>query len=163
MADGEEYVFSPMNMTFLWPDPLEDRHKEYNRFFDLDDENRAHLNYWLEQKLPRDPRRPHFFVLDDGFLAVRRADERSSVTFVFGDGLLEVFRQFVLETGIARGLKFKHWRVDADHIQHLLNLSVSDLENICSDYQFRAAVKWWNDVYFETRQLGNYGEFGFVI
>jgi hypothetical protein len=151
-----------MNMSFMWPNPLEDRHKQYNRFSDLDPEN-GHFNFSLKERLLRDPRPIHAFMLDDGLLAVRCADDRSSVTFVFGDGLLHVFREFVVTTGLLRGLMFKHWRVDVDHVQLLLDFSVAELDNIRSDQQLPAAVNWHNDVSFETAQLGFFGEFGFAL
>jgi hypothetical protein len=134
MADDKEYQFSLLNFAFLWPNPLEDQHKEYNRFFDIDPERQRDFELWLEDilHLPRGHRRTRAFIFGDGMLAVRRAraDMFSSVTFVFGNGLLEVFREFVLRTGRARGLLFKHWRVNAHDIQLLLDLSVAELDNI---------------------------------
>ena len=159
---AENYPFSPMDMSWKWPDPLEDKHKEYSRFFSLDPEQKGQLNWWLRQNLPLYDRPIDIFVDGDSFV-VRRLDGMfSAVTFVLGD-LLHVFRKFVCTTGLRYGLKFKHWRVDADHVQRLLDLSIAELDNIRSDQQLRAAVDWHNDVSFENEQLGFFGEFGFAL
>jgi hypothetical protein len=165
-AMAENYQLSPlspMDASWMWPDPLEDRHKEYSRFFSLDPEHKGQLNWWLRQNLPLYDRPIDVFVAGDGMFVVRRLDGMfSTATFVLGD-LLDVFRKFVVTTALSHGLKFKDWRVDADHVQRLLDLSVAELDNIKSDQQLRAAVNWHNDVSFETAQLGFFGEFGFEL
>ncbi len=59
---------------------------------------------------------------------------------VFADCLLEVFRQYVNETGNTSGLMFKRWEVSASQVCMLLRRSESELDNVHLDVQFWGIV-----------------------
>jgi hypothetical protein len=136
-GDGDDagYTLSPLAWHDWWP-PLEPGHEDYHRFFDIDPESGHEFIHWLEERVPHQRDHSRFTFVRQGVVAVSSSLGNSRTTFVFNEGILELFRQFVNETGNHDGLVFKRWQIPASYVRDLLVKPVVKLENMQTDHQF---------------------------
>jgi hypothetical protein len=144
-AEDSDVTLSPISPTHDWWPPLQPRHINYHRFFDIDRSSGREFIGWLEEKVPNQPHHTRStFVFRQGLVAVSSSSlshfDTSRTMFVFSEGVLELFRKFVNDTGIYYGLVFKCWRVSAIDIRALLRMSEVQLNSIRADHQFFNAV-----------------------
>jgi hypothetical protein len=138
-AEDAGFRLSPITPYDWWP-PLEPHHENYHRFFDIDPYRGQAFIDWLEERVPIQPDHTRSTFVRQGIVAVSSSLGNSRTTFVFSDGILELFRKFVNETDEHDGLVFKRWQVPAGYVRDLLNKSEVQLENMQADHQFFDAV-----------------------